>query len=300
MQVKSLPRCTVFRRPILAVISLLIGCARTAPRPPISPVQTQTCLDLGRAQGIAVQHERILIYGDAETGILREYRLGDKSELRLCATGRVIRLTRDGANLLNHPTGLALHEGMPCFLGNTVTATKEGRIYCLDLERAFVDGTLDNSVLNVTVDDLAVQGARPEYVHVNGRYLLATSDYGPGPNYVRFYDPKRLATASRTSEAGLLVRQVPCGPWVQTLHWVEETKTLVLVQNVVEGRRWRLTLVSDIDATDYRSGPAVRVIDIRAHQDELEGYAQVDRGLGIFIASSRESNVTFASRQERH
>jgi hypothetical protein len=276
------------------------SCQQNAHVPPISPMAPQTCDGLGRAQGVSVRGKEILIYGDAETGVLREYELNDLLAPRLTPTGRVVALTRDGKNLLNHPTGLAMHPGLPCFLGNTVTATKQGRIYCLDLDRAFQDGTLDHAVLNDTLDDLAVQGARPEYVSDNGRWLLATSDYGPGPNFVRLYDPARLATASRTSEPGVLVRQVPCGPWVQLLHWVDETKTLVIVQNIVEGRRWRLTLVSNIDANDFREGLGVRVIDIPGHNDELEGYAEIRRDLGIFITSSRENNITFASPAPVH
>ena len=188
--------------------------------------------------------------------MIREYALDDAPP-RLNATGRVIDLTRGGANLLNHPTGLALRDGLPSFLGNTVTATKQGMIYRLNFERALLDGTLDNSVLNTTLDDLAVQGSRPEYVRAGNRFVIATSDYGPGPNYIRFYDPARLATASRTSEPGVLIRRVPCGPWVQSLHWVDQLRTLVIVQNIVEGRRWRVTLVSNLDVADYRSGPGI-------------------------------------------
>jgi hypothetical protein len=279
----------------LIAVFFCAGCAGPPRMPPISPRSSQTCPGLGRAQGVTFFHDKVFLYGDAETGVLREYQLDLEPTIHLTETGQSARLTRGGANLLNHPTGLALHDGLPCFLGNTVTATKQGKIYRLDLDRALADGTLDHAVLNETLDDLAVQGCRPEYVRVDGRFFLATSDYGPGPNFVRFYDPKALATASKTSDPGVLVRRVPCGPWVQMLHWIDRTHTLVIVQNIVEGRRWRLTLVTDLHAGDYRAGQHVQVIDIPDHYDELEGYSTITAKLGLFITSSRQNNVTFAA-----
>ena len=131
---------------------------------------------------------------------------------------------------------------------------------------------MDHAVLNEAVDDLAVQGCRPMYVRVGERWLIATSDYGPGPNFVRFYDPKLLATCARTSEAGVMVRKVPCGPWVQNICWVEKSGTLVVVQNVIEGRRWRLTKWCRIYRWgDYQAGNVgVRVIDDAGKENELE------------------------------
>ena len=271
------------------------GCAGRVVVPPCVPGAVQTCAGLGAAQGVTVHDGRIYIYGDAKPGVVREYVVASSPGLHLEATGRAIRLTRGGVDLLNHPTGLAMRDGMPTFLGNTVTKTKQGRIYRLDLDRAFADGTVDNAVLNDAWDDLAVQGCRPEYVRVGDRFLIATSDYGPGPNFLRFYDPKLLATCARTSEAGVMVLKVPCGPWVQSLQWVDKSGTLVIIQNIIEGRRWRLTLVSDLGAADYRGGPGVRVIDIAGHENELEGYAEISDELGVFITSSKNENVTFAN-----
>jgi hypothetical protein len=284
---------SVFRIVVLGVV--LCGCAQRGLVLPVSPEGEQTCVGLGRMQGVTVYSGKIFLYGDAETGVVREYSLGELPSLHLEASGRVIRLTRGGVNLLNHPTGLAMHEGMPTFLGNTVTKTKEGRIYRIDLEHGFLDGTMDHSVLNEAVDDLAVQGARLMYVRVGERWLIATSDYGPGPNFVRFYDPEKLATCARTSEAGVMVRKVPCGPWVQNICWVEKSGTLIIVQNIIEGRKWRLTVVSDLSVGDFRAGNAgVRVIDVAGRENELEGYDVVSDHLGIFVTSSGVVNVTFA------
>src|SRR5262249_34876811 len=241
---------------------------------------------LGNAQGVTVFGGQIYLYGDSDTGILREFVFAKDGPPHLATTGRVVQLTRDNTNLLNHPTGLALHDGLPCFLGNTITATKQGKIYRLDLARALAEGTLDHAVLNETLDDLAVQGSRPEYVRYHGRELIATSDYGAGPNFVRFYDPVRLATALRTSEPGVLVRRVPCGPWVQLLHWVQQSSALIIVENITAGRGWRLTFVSNLDAADYRGGAGVRVVDFPKRLNELEGYARISDEWGVFITSS--------------
>jgi hypothetical protein len=175
-----------------------------------------------------------------------------------------------------------------------VTRIKEGRIYCIDLERLLADGTADRAILNETLDDACVQGCRPEYVRYEGRWMVATSDYGPGPNYVRLYDPARLAVAKRTSEPGVLVAKWPCGPWVQSLHWVKEEGGeggLVIVQNQIEGRLWRLTVVRRLSAEGFA---AARTLDIDGPRDELEGYAQIAGRLGMFVTSSRERNLTWA------
>src|SRR5262249_2495568 len=111
-----------------------------------------------------------------------------------------------------------------------------------------------------------------------------------------FYDPIRLATASRTSEPGVLVRRIPCGPWVQLLHWVDSTSSLVIVQNVREGRGWRLTLISDLQVADYRAGNiGVRLIDFPGSDNEWVGYAGVKDQRGLFVTSSQGQNVTFAT-----
>ncbi len=139
-----------------------------------------------------------------------------------------------------------------------------------------------------------MQGARPEFVKWNGRWVIATSDYGPGPNFVRFYDPAKLATAARTSDPGVLLAKVACGPWVQSMHYMEREKTLILVQNQTEGRRWRLTVVRDVEAKSFASGNHVKVIDLDPPTDELEGFVIVAGKLGIFVTSARENNVTFS------
>lgn len=273
-------RCTLFLLPLLS-----LACASALPT---TPFATQTVPGLGKAQGVTIRDDRVLLYGDATTGVLTERVL---QGTRLSPPTRQATLTVAGQNVLNHPTGLAIHPGLPTFLGNTVTATKQGRIYTIDLERLLSEGTADHALLNDCVDDLAVQGSRPEYVRLGNRWLLATSDYGPGPNYIRLYDPARLARAHKTSEPGILIQKTPCGPWVQNLHWIDETHTLVIIQNITEGRQWRLTLIPDLTAPDFRTG---KIIDIPNHNDELEGFSLAHRGLSLFITSSREHNVTFA------
>src|SRR5579859_3114293 len=136
----------------LAILLILLsGQGRgDAPTPgiPAIPAQSQTCPGLGSTQGVTVYDGKVYIYGDSTTGVLQEFTFDSgtstqanaspqaNSSPHLQPTGRTVRLTRDGQNLLNHPTGLALHEGLPCFLGNTVTATKQGKIFRLDLPKA--------------------------------------------------------------------------------------------------------------------------------------------------------------------
>lgn len=273
----------------ISALSLLAGCSQVPA--PVVLARTQTLAGLGAGQGIAVANNHIYLFGDARPGILREYRLLADPYPSLRETGRSARLTVGGANTINHPTGLAVHPGLPTFLGNTITKTRQGRIYTLNLDQLLHDGWADRALLNETIDDLAVQGARPEYVRWHNRWVIATSDYGPGPNFIRLYDATVLASAQRTSDPGVLLVRYPCGPWVQSLHWCDAAGKLLIVQNVTEGRGWQLT------TADLERGDCFGVArDFNHPTSELEGYAQIAGTLGIFITSSRDNNITFAVR----
>src|SRR5262245_14110013 len=115
------------------------GC-RSVERLPVQPTAAETIPGLGRAQGISVVDEKVYLYGDAAPGIIREFEISSSAATPLVATGRDIRLTVGGQNLLNHPTGLAVHSGMPSFIGNTVSSTREGKIYHIDFPCALHDG----------------------------------------------------------------------------------------------------------------------------------------------------------------
>ena len=284
-----------------AAVAVLIAAAASAVRPAsagslsVAVQAVQTCGGLGRCQGASWHDGFLWLYGDAApNGVIRQYAVdrpvGGPPTVRY--TGLQIDLTIRGLNVINHPTGLTWNGTFGCYLGNTVTATRSGTIYHLDWRRMVADRTLDHAVLNVTADDLAVQGCRPEFVRQGDRWLLATADYGAVRNAVRLYDPARLATAKRTGEPGVLVRQVPCGPYVQQLHWVDDRGLLVMAQNQTEGRRWRLVAAADPWAlSDLRDVPPY---DALPRSDELEGFSLIDADHAVLVTSSGTDNVTVA------
>ena len=94
----------------------------------------RTISGLGAIQGASVIDGRIVLYGDAETGMLRTF------DRDLNETAPTIALTRVEEDLLPHPTGLAHHPGIGTFFGDTVRRT--GIVYVLDWERATAGGTL--------------------------------------------------------------------------------------------------------------------------------------------------------------
>ena len=260
----------------------------------VTVASVQTCDGLGRCQGASLHDGFLWLYGDAQpNGVIRQYAVDHPAggPPRVRYTGLEIDLTVRGVNLINHPTGLTWNPASGCFLGNTITATKTGTIYHLDWPRMVADRNLDHAVLNATNDDLAVQGCRPEFVRRGGRWLLATADYGGVRNAVRLYDPSRLAVAARTSEPGVLVDRLPCGPWVQQLHWVDDRGLLVLVENQVEGRRWRLVAANLGSTADLRT---VTPYDALPRGDELEGFSLIDPGHCVLVTSGRTDNVTVA------
>ncbi len=246
---------------------------------------------LGAAQGIAVRDGKVYAYGDVRfppprVGVIREY------DLDLKPTGRAVWLRKDGKPLLLHPTGLTWDDHFGTFLGDTVD--KKAVIYRLDWDKAWAEGNLDHAVLDVVEDDAAVNGCRPALVTVNGRTLLATADYGDVRPELRLYDPDLLLKAKRSSAPGVVAARVLAGPWNQNLHWDAQTRRLTCVQNVIEGRGWRLDVL-DLDkalADGRASGPGVRVaVETFPPHDELEGYWPLDRRRSLLITSSPTHNI---------
>ena len=260
----------------------------------VEPESVQTCDGLGRCQG-ASEHDGFLwLYGDAEpNGVIRQYAVehDQRGDAHVRYTGLQIDLTVHGVNVINHPTGLTWNPEFGCYLGNTITRTKSGTLYHLDWPRMLIDRTLDHAILNVTADDLAVQGCRPEFVRHDDRWLLATADYGSVGNAVRLYDPTAMATARRSGEPGVLVRQFPCGPFVQQLHWIDSRSLLMVIQNQIEGRRWRLLPADPWLTPDLRTVPPY---DALPRPDELEGFSLLDPGHCVLVTSGRRDNVTIA------
>ncbi len=279
---------------ILAVLFFLTGRAiaqtpTTQPTVSVTVLGQQTCEKLGACQGASEHDGFVYLYGDANPGIIRQYTVTPGEVPRLEYTGLEISLTKNGVNLINHPTGLTWNPQFGTYLGNTVTATKKGTIYHLDWPKMLIEKNLNHAVLNVIDDDLAVQGCRPEFVRRGDNWYLATADYGSVRNAVRIYDPVKLATVSKTSEPGVLIEQHPCLPFVQQLHWIDSRQTLMVIQNQIVGRRWRLVPVDLWHTPDLRVVPPY---DELPYPNELEGFSMIDPEHCVLVTSSRENNCT--------
>ena len=305
-------RTCVSRRigPIALILAMApaVAPAQVAAHPGLSPTpppdapwtadavveQARTATDeaLGAAQGVVVRDGKVYAYGDVHrasprVGVIREYGLDLKP------TGRAVWLRKGGQPLILHPTGLTWHEKWGTFLGDTVN--KKARIYRIDWDLAWLDGHLDRAVIGVIDDDAAVNGCRPEFVEVGGRPLLATADYGDVRPEIRLCDPEALVTEGRTSAPGVVVHRVLCGPFNQNLHWDGEAGRLTCVENVIEGRGWRLDTIDLARAVAHGrvDGPGVRLASATFDpHDELEGYCRLDRDRALFVTSGRLDNFT--------
>lgn len=280
---------------VTAALTCLDGPQRRqADQPGIALTHTQTLDSLGAAQGVSFIGGQVYVYGDSEAGVMRGYRVDDS----LTYLGREYRFTLKGKDVINHPTGIAWNGESPTFIGNTMRLNKEGtswkaEIHAVDWEGFLRTGTLDGNLLNTIEDDACIQGARPEYVRYRGKWAVATADYGDGGNEVRLYDPEKLLRAKKTSEKGVLIGKFSCSPWVQNLEWLPGKGVLVLVQNQVEGRRWRLTFL-DFERSMREGREAVIAVADIDRADELEGFTFLDNpGKGIAVSSSRKENAGF-------
>ncbi len=249
---------------------------------------------LGACQGVSYQKGRIFLYGDREVGMIREFKMDHDSLVYL---HKEIKLTVDGKDVINHPTGLAVHGNDPVFIGNSVRLNPEGTlwkaiIYCVNWEGLQKTGTLDGNLFNTIEDDTCIQGCRPEYVQYKNKWYVATADYGEKTNEVRLYDPAVLKTTQKTSAKGVLYKKFSCTPWVQNLCWIPEKNLLLLIQNQVEGRKWRFTYVDLAKSIESGKSEVIKVVDTN-RPDELEGYTfSGSLNKGIAVSSSRKNNVT--------
>jgi hypothetical protein len=248
---------------------------------------------LGACQGAAFIEGKLYLYGDREIGMIREYLVKSDS---LSYQKKELRLTQGDSDLINHPTGIAWRKRMPVFIGNSIRLNKQGTlwkavIHQVDWAGLKKTGTLDGNVLNNIDDDACIQGTRPEYVRYKGKWYVATSDYGGKSNEVRLYDPNALSKAKKTSEKGVLITKFNCGPWVQNLHWMDEKGLLILIQNQIEGRKWRFTFIDLEKSIAQGSQHIIRSIDIEK-SDELEGFTLLpNKKAAVAVTSSREGNV---------
>ncbi|OOQ57503.1 hypothetical protein BC343_14585 [Mucilaginibacter pedocola] len=258
----------------------------------------ETSVDsLGACQGVSRQGNRIFLYGDREVGMIREYRLDHDTLVYL---NKQIKLTENGQDVIGHPTGIAYNGKDPVFIGNSVRLNKEGTawkavIYNVNWEGLQKTGTLDGNLINTIDDDACIQGTRPEYVKYNNKWYVATADYGNKANEVRLYDPEKLATCKKTSEPGVLVKKFSCSPWVQNLHWIADKGVLVLIQNQIEGRKWRFTYVDMARSLEAGQMQVLKQVDIDKRADELEGFTFLDKTKGIAVTSSRKNNVNYTT-----
>jgi hypothetical protein len=256
--------------------------------------QEQTIDSLGACQGVSIQKGKVFLYGDREVGMIREYQLSGDS---LVYQHHEMKLTLHDSDLINHPTGIAFHGKMPAFIGNSIRMNKEGSlwkavIYCINWEGLQKTKTLDGNLINTIDDDTCIQGTRPEYVQYKNKWYVATADYGGKNNEVRLYDPWMLKNAKRSSEKNVLVKKFSCSPWVQNLYWMADKGVLVLVQNQIEGRKWRFTFLDLEKSLSTGSESVIKVIDINGRQDELEGFSFFDNhyNTGIAVTSSKKHN----------
>ncbi len=300
---KSLGLAAVFGVVALAVTSSwTIGASAARPQTPppdaswmadaaIENPRIVTDTKLGACQGIAVRDGRIYAYGDVysvkpRVGVIREY------DMDLNPTGREVWLRQADRPVIIHPTGLTWDEQWGTFLGDTVN--NKATICRLDWQRAWSDGNLDSAVLDVIDDDAAINGCRPTLVTINGRKLMATADYGDIHPEIRLYDPALLVKAHRSSAPGVEVHRMLCGPFNQNLHWDDKTGRLTCVQNVIEGRGWRLDVLDLEKGLTFgrADGPGVRLKSFTfSPHDELEGYWPLDRDRALFVTSRRDGNI---------
>lgn len=303
----------IITTPLLICLTLLTGChsGQAIERIENPIVQQLTIDNIGACQGLFVWEGSLWMYGDrGNKGVIKRLEWvgpNDKGDPMLIDTGETYELmlyrnrfsrTNDKEklprNLIPHPTGLTHHPDYDTFIGNTVD--QQGTIYHIHYLGLTESGSLDDWINNKVIDDLATNGTRPEFIRYNGKWVIATADYGERGNQLRLYDPAKLKTATKTSDPGVLIASFGCGPFIQSMHWIDEADTLVLAQNQTAGLGYRLTLLDFSPPKPAHMSQLLpftrRVIDLERPTDELEGFAIVAPGWAVMTSASKENNVT--------
>ncbi len=294
---------------LAAGLSLALGLESAAPHLPcdaevvcspsrsavyVSPrLQEQAVAEIGTGQGVQEIDGFVYVYGQAVGGVVLEL---DRS---LTPTGWMGRLTRNGEHLIPHPSGIAYKEGYPTFIGG------DDDFHRIDWRLFREDGNLDRAYLG------AVQGlhrplsdverdqgkntasARPEYVELDGTWLVATAgEYFYPHNYLTLMDPAMMAASTSISDPGVIRVRVKTSACVQTLHWHRERHELALVQNQFRTRGWQISFV-DLEhaAVQGTTADAVTSSVVIARSSELEGYIALDDGREVFVAAETDKNV---------
>src|SRR6201996_558840 len=278
---------TLFILPLFYLVTLYFTNIKT-----MKLERSVTIDSLGACQGISYQPDKAWLYGDREPGMIRQFSFDHDT---LVYTHKECKLTIGGKNIINHPTGLAYHGNLPVFMGNSVKPAPGEKawkavIYYINWDGLWKTGTLDGNLINTIEDDACIQGTRPEYVEYNHKWYVATADYGNHGNEVRLYDPTRLSQCKKTSEAGVLYKKFTCTPWVQNLYWIADKGIIVLIQNQIEGRKWRFTYVDLEKSIQTGSQQVIKMVDVDERNDELEGFAFTGNNKGIAVTSSRKNN----------
>lgn len=246
----------------------------------------QLASGVGSAQGLDVRDGLIWIIGDSDTGVARAFVL--EADGNLATADSDIALTVAGTDRVPHPTGLTDQPGLGTYLGNTTGG--RGEILLVDWPTAVAAGSLDGAIINALTDGEARNGSRPEWVYADGRWLVATADYGNDGNELRLYDPDFLVSAADSSDPNVLVRRFSAPPFVQSLHYWADEGLLIFVQNRKAGEQWKLTFV-DLPASFGAGELVVRDVLEPGAPGELEGLHFLDGERVLMITSSRVNNA---------
>ncbi len=80
---------------------------------------------------------------------------------------------------------------------------------------------------------------------------------------------------------------------MQNLHWDAKNGRLLLIQNQIEGRKWKLSFL-DLEKSIASGKEVVLNVVYPDQQDELEGFTFTGGSKkGIAVSSSRKNNVSF-------
>jgi hypothetical protein len=78
------------------------------------------------------------------------------------------------------------------------------------------------------------------------------------------------------------------------MQWIASKGLLLLIQNQVEGRKWRFTFVDLNKSLETGKAEVVKMIDTIDRGDELEGFSFLSTlSKGVAVTSSRRGNVNF-------
>jgi hypothetical protein len=250
-------------------------------------ISSVTARHIKKLNGVEIREGSIFAYGqdNAGNGKIVEYKW-KRNDLHSTGYENGISL----GTTIKQPTGMTYHDTLGTFLGNSNEIRNE--IIFIDWDILKNSRNLGWATVNTTIDDLAKNTSKPEFVQYRGEWFLASVDMGDYSSTIRLYDPLELQSATYTSDYGVLRHAINAPRNIANIYWHNATGELLLAKKKIFGG-WEVIGINLEKSVD--SGSIVRssIVGLSGGNKAIMGFHYLfgtDRA--IIVTSDKKDNIS--------